>query len=62
MRIFGMGTPELLIIGLACVLLFGTKKLPELAKSLGATIKELKKGITEGLSEEKPAPENKEKK
>ncbi len=62
MRIFGMGTPELLVIGIACVLLFGTKKLPELARSLGLTLKEFKNGLKEGLSEEAPSPEKKEKK
>lgn len=62
MRIFGMGTPELLLIGLVAVLLFGTRKLPELARTLGQTLKELKKGVKEGLSDEEPAPEKKEKK
>ena len=62
MRIFGMGTPELLLIGLVAVVLFGTRKLPELARTLGQTLKELKKGVKDGLSEEGPSPEEKEKK
>ncbi|MBI4803317.1 MAG: twin-arginine translocase TatA/TatE family subunit [Elusimicrobia bacterium] len=62
MRILGMGLPELLVIGLVCVLLFGAKKLPELGKSLGLTIKELKKSLKEGLSEEDSSDEGKIKK
>ncbi|GAB1431146.1 hypothetical protein MASR2M18_19810 [Ignavibacteria bacterium] len=40
---FGLGTPELLIIGLGIVLLFGARKIPELMKGLGSGIKEFKK-------------------
>lgn len=36
-------TPDLVIILLIVVLLFGSKKLPELSKSIGESIKELKK-------------------
>ncbi len=37
-----VGTPELLIILLIILLLFGAKKLPELSKSLGESMKELR--------------------
>ncbi len=40
---FGLGTPELLLIGMAVLLLFGAKKIPELMKGLGSGIKEFKK-------------------
>lgn len=40
---FGLGTPELIIIGLGLVLLFGAKKIPDLMKGLGSGIKEFKK-------------------
>jgi sec-independent protein translocase protein TatA len=40
---FGLGTPELLIIGLALVLMFGARKIPELMRGLGSGIKEFKK-------------------
>lgn len=40
------GTPELIIILAIILLLFGGKKLPELSKSLGESIKELKKGAS----------------
>lgn len=40
---FGMGTPELLIIGVIILLLFGAKKIPDLMKGLGSGIREFKK-------------------
>ena len=39
---FGLGTGEILIILFVVLLLFGAKKLPELAKGLGKGIKEFK--------------------
>jgi sec-independent protein translocase protein TatA len=38
-----LGTTELLILALILLVLFGSKKLPELGKGLGEAIKELKK-------------------
>ena len=43
----GVGGPELLIILLIILLLFGAKKLPELAKGLGKSMKEFKKATQE---------------
>jgi sec-independent protein translocase protein TatA len=43
--ILGLGTPELIIILVILVLLFGAKKLPELAKSIGNSTRELKNGL-----------------
>jgi sec-independent protein translocase protein TatA len=43
----GLGTPELALILLIGLLLFGGKKLPELAHSVGTAAKELKKGFHE---------------
>ena len=40
---FGLGTGEILIILFIVLLLFGAKKLPELAKGLGKGVKEFKK-------------------
>lgn len=40
-----LGAPELLIILLIVLLLFGGAKLPKLARSLGEASKEFKKGI-----------------
>jgi len=43
-----IGGPELLIILVVLVLLFGAKKLPDLARSIGASAKEFRKGAEEG--------------
>ena len=43
----GVGTTELLIIFFVILLLFGAKKLPELARGMGKSIKEFKKATTE---------------
>lgn len=50
---FGMGAPELLIILVIVVLLFGAAKIPELGKSIGAGLNNFKRGLKEG--EEKDA-------
>ena len=50
-----IGFGELLVLLAIILLLFGSKKLPDLARSLGRSIAELKKGQQEGLtSEETP--------
>ena len=46
--------PEWIIILVVVLLIFGARKLPELARSLGASAKEFRKGIQEG-SEEAPS-------
>jgi sec-independent protein translocase protein TatA len=43
----GLGAPELLIILLVVLLLFGGAKLPKLARSLGQAQKEFKEGQAE---------------
>lgn len=44
-----------LIILLVAVLLFGAKKLPDLASSMGKSITNFKKGMKEGAEEDDPA-------
>lgn len=51
-----LGMTEYVIILLIVVLLFGAKKLPELARSLGSSVSEFKKGIK---TEERPKDDNK---
>ncbi len=43
---FGIGPPELLVIFLIILILFGAKRLPELARSLGKSINEFKTATT----------------
>lgn len=43
----GLGLPELLLVVGVIVLLFGAKKLPEFARSLGHAKQEFKRGIDE---------------
>jgi len=44
----GLGAPELIIILLIVMLIFGGSKLPKLARSLGESSKEFRKGLAEG--------------
>jgi sec-independent protein translocase protein TatA len=46
----GLGTPELIIILVILLLLFGGSKLPQLAKSIGSSVKELRKGVNDDAS------------
>jgi len=58
---FGLGTGEILIILFVVLLLFGAKKLPELAKGLGKGIKEFKEASSSIKDEvTKSANDNKE--
>ncbi len=42
---FGLGTKELIIIAIILVLLFGAKKIPELANGIGQAVKNLRRGF-----------------
>jgi len=44
---FGLGTPELIIILLIAFLIFGSKKLPEIGAGLGKALGSFKKGLGE---------------
>jgi len=52
-ELLGLGTPELIIIAVIILLIFGGSQLPKLAKNLGTSAKELRKGL--GKDEAKPA-------
>jgi len=59
MNIFGVGLPEIAVIGAVALLVFGPKRLPELGKTLGKTLKgfqtasnEFEKEIQKAMSEE----------
>lgn len=53
-----IGGPELIIILVVVLLLFGAAKLPQLARSLGASAKEFKKGVEDGISDEEADAED----
>jgi sec-independent protein translocase protein TatA len=61
LAVFGLGGTELLLILGVALLLFGGKKLPELAKGLGQGIREFKKATkavtdeVQNTAEERPA-------
>lgn len=44
---FGIGTQELVIILIIVLVLFGATKLPQLAKGIGESMKELRKGLSD---------------
>jgi sec-independent protein translocase protein TatA len=46
------GTPELIIIAIVLLLIFGGAKLPKLARSLGSAKSEFEKGAREGSKDE----------
>ena len=48
MKILGMGVPELLIILVVILLIFGPKNLPKLGSALGKTVKNLRDGMGAG--------------
>ncbi len=67
MRIGPLGIWELLIILVVVLLIFGPRRLPEMAKGLGQSVREFRKGIrdmkndfeAEAESVEEPAPAKK---
>jgi sec-independent protein translocase protein TatA len=48
----GIGTGEIIVIVAVVILLFGATKLPQLARSLGASAREFRKGVEEGSNPE----------
>jgi sec-independent protein translocase protein TatA len=54
----GLGLPEMIIIGIIALLIFGPKKLPELGSGLGKAIRDFKGAMNEP---EPPAKEEKAK-
>ncbi|MGL5834952.1 MAG: twin-arginine translocase TatA/TatE family subunit [Waterburya sp.] len=49
---FGLGIPEVVIIGLVAVLIFGPKKIPEIGSALGKTIKGFKEEMDQPSEDE----------
>lgn len=42
---FGLGLPEMGIIAVVAILIFGPKKIPELGNALGKTLRSFKEGV-----------------
>ena len=49
-----IGFPELIVLAIVLLLIFGPKRLPEIGRSLGKGMREFKDSVT-GKDEEKPA-------
>ena len=47
-----VGIPELLLLGLVVLLVFGPKRLPEMGRSMGRGFREFKSSITGGEADE----------
>ncbi|MEG4286216.1 twin-arginine translocase TatA/TatE family subunit [Microcoleus sp. A006_D1] len=58
---FGLGLPEMGIIAVVAILIFGPKKIPELGNALGKTLRSFKEGVGlgdgESADKEKDLPE-----
>jgi sec-independent protein translocase protein TatA len=49
---FGLGVPELMVILVIALVIFGPSKLPQIGSGLGKAIRDFKKGITGGEDDE----------
>jgi sec-independent protein translocase protein TatA len=56
---FGLGTPELIVIGVIVFLIFGAKRIPEIGKGLGGAIREFRDARKE-ISSDTPKQGKKE--
>ena len=63
MNIFGIGLPEMAVIGAVALLVFGPKRLPEFGKTLGKTLKgfqtaskEFEREISKAMAEPEELP------
>ncbi len=56
---FGLGTGEVILIFVAILLLFGAKRLPEVAQGLGKGVREFRRAMKDTSDEIKNQPEEK---
>jgi sec-independent protein translocase protein TatA len=52
---FGLGVPELMVILVIALVIFGPSKLPQIGSGLGKAIRDFKKGVTGGEDDDEPA-------
>jgi len=57
---FGLGVPELMVILVIALVIFGPSKLPQIGSGLGKAIRDFKKGVTESNDEENSKDPQKE--
>ena len=55
--ILGLGIPELVLIVVVVMLIFGPKNLPKLGKAVGETVKSVREGMDSETKEESKEPE-----
>jgi len=57
---FGLGLPELGIVAVVALLIFGPKKIPELGNALGKTLRSFKEGVGQADDESTEKEKDKE--
>ena len=56
---FGLGVPELMVILVIALVVFGPSKLPQIGSGLGKAIRDFKKGVTGGEDDDETDKEAK---
>ncbi len=54
MNFGGIGLPELLVIALLVLLIFGARRVPEIFRAFGSGIGEFKRGLKDSASDKSP--------